>query len=68
MSIEEGLLRKLAKRAASEDGLQFFDRTLAEHVSSGMFLNQLYMRIAHSSLQGTAQSTLSALRRQLSHI
>jgi hypothetical protein len=67
LSFEEGFLRKLARRAASEDGMQFFDRTLPEHVSSGMFLNQLYMRIAHSSLKGSALSTLSAIRRQTSH-
>ena len=65
LSVEEGFLRRLAQRTAdtTTGGLGAFDRTLTTQQATGMYLNQLYQRVAYSAIKGAAQSTILSLAR-----
>ena len=64
LSVEEGLIRLVANRAADpETGSGIFDSTLSIAAASGRIVAQTEQRIAYHALKGSAQGMINSLSR-----
>ena len=64
LSVEEGLLRKLARSATEHNaaGTGIMDATVSPATAAGMLAAQTYRRIAYHAIRARARASLASLR------